>query len=58
MARPDPLRSFRFVVEVDGRVAGGFQSVSGIERQTEIEPYREGGVNDFEHHFRFAVAHF
>src|SRR4249920_1566176 len=49
MARSDPLRSFRFVVEVDGAVAGGFQSVSGIERQTDIEPYREGGVNDFEH---------
>jgi phage tail-like protein len=49
MARPDPYRGFRFVLEVDGTEAGGFQTVSGIERQTEIEPYREGGVNDFEH---------
>src|SRR4249919_1176624 len=49
MARPDPYRSFRFVVEVDQTEAGGFQTISGIERQTEIEPYREGGVNDFEH---------
>jgi phage tail-like protein len=49
MTRPDPLLSFSFVVEIDGTVAGGFQAVSGIERQTEIEPYREGGVNDFEH---------
>jgi phage tail-like protein len=49
MARPDPYRGFRFVVEIDGTEAGGFQAVSGIERQSEIEPYREGGVNDFEH---------
>ncbi|MFE7629750.1 MULTISPECIES: phage tail protein [Kocuria] len=49
MARPDPYRAFRFVVEIDGTEAGGFQSVAGIERQTQIEPYREGGVNDYEH---------
>lgn len=49
MARPDPYRVFRFVVEIDGTEAGGFQSVAGIERQTQIEPYREGGVNDYEH---------
>lgn len=49
MARPDPYRGFRFVVEVDGTEAGGFQTVSGLERQTEVEPYREGGVNHFEH---------
>jgi phage tail-like protein len=48
MSRPDPYRGFRFVVEIDGANAGGFQTVSGIERRTEIEPYREGGVNDFE----------
>jgi phage tail-like protein len=49
MARPDPYRVFRFVVEIDGTEAGGFQAVTGIERQTQIEPYREGGVNDYEH---------
>lgn len=51
MAPPDPFRVFRFVVELDGTVAGGFQTVAGIERQTQVEPYREGGVNDFEHQF-------
>lgn len=49
MARPDPYRAFRFLVEIDGTQQGGFQAVSGIERTTEVEPYREGGVNDFEH---------
>jgi len=49
MARPDPYRSFRFRVEVQGTQLGGFQSVSGLERTTKIEPHREGGINDFEH---------
>jgi phage tail-like protein len=49
MARPDPLRGFRFRIEIDGVQQGGFMSVSGIERETKIEPYREGGINDFEH---------
>lgn len=49
MPRPDPFRAFRFLVELDGIEQGGFQSVSGIERDTKIDPYREGGVNDHEH---------
>jgi phage tail-like protein len=51
MARRDPYRAFRFVVEFDGTVTGGFQSVGGVERRTEVESYREGGVNEFEHQF-------
>lgn len=57
MARPDPYRSFRFAVEFDGTVEGGFQSISGIERHTEVEPYREGGVNDYEHQFVVKTTH-
>lgn len=49
MTRPDPYRAFRFLVEIDGTRQGGFQTVGGIERTTEVEPYREGGVNEFEH---------
>jgi phage tail-like protein len=49
MTRPDPYRAFRFRVEIDGMQQAGFQSVSGLDRETQIEPYREGGVNDFEH---------
>ena len=49
MPRPDPFRAFRFLVEIDGTEQGGFQSVSGIERVTKIDTYREGGVNDHEH---------
>ncbi|SUS04675.1 Phage tail protein [uncultured Defluviicoccus sp.] len=47
--RSDPHRSFRFRLEIGGLDEGGFQTVSGIERETQIEPYREGGVNDYEH---------
>ncbi len=49
MTRPDPYRSFRFRVEIGGTQEGGFQMVSGLERVTEFEPYREGGVNEYEH---------
>jgi phage tail-like protein len=49
MPRPDPYRAFRFIVEIGGIELGGFQSVSGLERETKIEPYREGGLNDREH---------
>lgn len=44
----DPYRSFRFRIEAQGLDRGGVQSVSGLERTTEVEPYREGGVNDHE----------
>jgi phage tail-like protein len=49
MPRPDPYRAFRFRIEIQGLVQGGFRSVGGMERTTTVEPYREGGVNDFEH---------
>lgn len=45
----DPHRAFRFRVEIDGIIQGAFKSVSGLERESVIETYREGGVNDFEH---------
>lgn len=44
----DPYRAFRFRIEADGLDRGGVQSVSGLERTTDTEPYREGGVNDHE----------
>ncbi|HYG47486.1 MAG TPA: phage tail protein [Allosphingosinicella sp.] len=48
MMGKDPYRAFRFRVEIMGLELAGFQSVSGIERDTRIDPYREGGVNDHE----------
>ena len=49
MPHSDPYRAFRFTVQIDGIENGGFQSVSGLERTSKIEPYREGGNNHFEH---------
>lgn len=49
MNRQDPYLGFRFRVEFDGIEQGGFSRLRGLERQTEVESYREGGVNDYEH---------
>lgn len=49
MARQDPLRGFRYVVEIEGLAAGGFARVKGLAREVKYESYREGGVNDYEH---------
>ena len=49
--RADPYGAYRFLVEIDGMVAGGFTDVSGLEAKTEIESFREGGFNFYEHKF-------
>src|SRR5512138_2937593 len=49
MARQDPLRGFRFLVEIDGIASGGFARVKGLAREVKHESYREGGVNEYEH---------
>jgi phage tail-like protein len=49
MIRLDPLRGFRFLVEIEGLVSAGFQRVKGISREVKYESYREGGVNEYEH---------
>jgi phage tail-like protein len=49
MARQDPLRGFRYLVEIEGIVSGAFLRVKGLSREVRHESYREGGVNDYEH---------
>ena len=49
MARSDPLRGFRYLVEMDGLVSGAFLRVKGLSREIRHESYREGGVNEYEH---------
>lgn len=48
-ARLDPYGAYNFLVEIEGIIAGGFTSVSGMDITTEVESIREGGVNDFVH---------
>jgi phage tail-like protein len=49
MARQDPLRAFRFLIEIDAIASGGFTRVKGLTRELKHESYREGGVNEYEH---------
>lgn len=49
MKRQDPLRGFRFLLEIQGITSGGFTRVKGLSREVKHESYREGGVNEYEH---------
>src|SRR5262244_1034991 len=49
MARQDPFRGFRFLIEIDGITSAGFTRVKGLSRELKTESYREGGVNEYEH---------
>lgn len=57
MTRRDPLRGFRFLLEIDGITSGGFTRIKGLSREVKHESYREGGVNDYEHKLITQVAY-
>jgi len=41
----DPYLSFRFRVEIDSLEAAGFNEVTGLTFETDVETFREGGEN-------------
>jgi phage tail-like protein len=43
MARVDPYKNFRFLVEIDGIVQAGFSDCNGLGSSVEVVEYREGG---------------
>lgn len=48
MARPtqdDPLKSFRFRLEIDGIVRAGFSKVTGLTKEVDVVEYDEGGFD-------------
>ena len=47
--RNDPYLGFKFLVEIEGLVVGGFSEVTGLQVETEVETYREGGLNEYVH---------
>jgi len=49
MREHDPYGSFRLRVEILGLQVGGFSEVSGLEREVQLEDFREGGLNDYTH---------
>ena len=51
MALSDPYQVFNFLIEIEGLVIGGFSECSGLEVETELFEYREGGLNEYMHNF-------
>ena len=47
--RIDPYFGFQFRIELQGVFEGGFSEVSGLNITTQVEDFREGGVNDYVH---------
>ncbi len=45
----DPYAAFSFLVEIDGLTQAGFSECSGLESETEVEDYKEGGLNTHLH---------
>jgi len=52
-----PYLSFRFLVEIQGLIVGGFSEVSGLNAETEVEIIEEGGVNDHVHRLPKKTKH-
>jgi phage tail-like protein len=50
-ARKDPFLAFRFEVKLKDISVAGFSECTGIQFETETQPYNEGGVNDHVHFF-------
>lgn len=47
--RQDPYAGFRFLVEIEGLVVGGFADVGGLQAEIDADEYREGGNRDYVH---------
>jgi phage tail-like protein len=47
--RNDPYMGFNFFVEIESLIIGGFSEVSGLQVETAVEEYREGGCNEYVH---------
>lgn len=55
--RQDPFRGFRYLIEMEGLISGGFLHVKGISREVRVESYKEGGVNEYEHKLASTVTY-
>ena len=47
--RNDPYMSFNFFVEIEGLIVGAFTEVSGLQVETQVHDYQEGGQNEYVH---------
>lgn len=53
----DPFINYRFHIEIKGLETLAFSKMSQLENETEVEPYQEGGVNDYTHKFPKATSY-
>jgi phage tail-like protein len=51
--RHDPPPAFRFTVRFDNLPPGGFTDCTGLQLETEVQDFREGGLNT--HTWKFAT---
>ena len=51
--RSDPIPSFRFTVRFDSLPPLGFSDCTGLQLETEVQEYHEGGLNT--HSWKFAT---
>jgi phage tail-like protein len=49
--RNDPFLSFRFEIDLDNFVVSAFSECSGLQLETDVMDYAEGGLNTFVHKF-------
>jgi phage tail-like protein len=49
--RKDPFVAFRFEINLDGLSVAGFSECSGLQWETEVQDYNEGGLNTYVHKF-------
>jgi len=47
--RNDPYMAFNFFVEIEGLIVGGFSEVGGLQVETVVQEYQEGGQNGYVH---------
>jgi phage tail-like protein len=45
VTRLDPVPAFRFTISFDGLPPGGFTDCTGLQMETEVTEYAEGGLN-------------
>jgi phage tail-like protein len=50
-ARNDPAQAFRFEIRLDDLAVGGFSECGGLQLETEVHDYQEGGLNTGVHRF-------
>jgi phage tail-like protein len=49
MPNRDPYVAHRFLVEIGTEIVGTFTECTGLQAETEVEEYQEGGLNEVRH---------